>query len=530
MNASVWFQIEESLTPLPSDSTDSCVWHYLPAVGLFPIALITGCIALIVKVISYVACFFVSEEDLDPEKEFSALLKDSRLWEKLGDLEERITLGQEDPDFRFGAATCTYQDSGLELCPDSQWPAWEETCLPEENRSGRSASFFHLYQTFEGRTEIISRLKKLGLTSYRFSIEWSHIQPKKGALNEVALQVYIELCKHLRDEGIAPMITLHHFSEPKWFHEEGSFENEANIPSFVDFAAHVFSELTKPYNGQLLADHFCTINEPNIEAFSRFVLGTFSPGITWDFLRAGNFLKGALKAHCATYETLKKIEPRAQIGIAHQRLSFEATNPLLSLAPRYLNRLVNETTLNFFKTGNFELKIPFFCHVRERSLHPQTDFVGLQYYVRPLIGFTGSTSYHEPMTQMPFREDPEGIYEAILEVHEAFKKPVIITESGISTHDETQRARYMERVLYATQRAQEKIGKENLRGYHVWSICRNAEWNMGMNPQDFGVYPVQKGTLDAEPRKGIQPLARAALGALRLGAGPHGIGFGALNA
>jgi beta-glucosidase len=508
LNEFAWCSLEDSLTPLPENSEESSVLHHLPAVILLPLACITGCFALVNKVVEFALSFF--QPEIDPEENFEAVLEDSRLWSRLGHLEEATFLGQGDPHFLFGTATCTWQDSGAENCPDSQWTSWERTCLPEGNRSGKSANLFQLYQTFEGREQIIERLHRLGVNSYRFSVEWSQIEPSAGAYQNDALEIYVALCKHLRDEGIAPMVTLHHFSEPGWFHERGSFENEANIPCFLTFAEIVFQRLTQNYKDRMLVEHFCTINEPAIEAFSRYIRGAFSPGVVLDWNRAGNFLFGAFQAHTAVRNRLKHLQPTAQIGIVHQQLEFIPGNPLLVPTTRYLNRLLNEVAMKFFRTGTFELKIPFSCHILKRTGRPETDFVGLQCYVRPVLGLTGSTSFHEPMTEMPFREDPESLYAAIVSTHEAYQAPIIVTENGISTHDETQRERYLKRALYSASRAQEVIGKDNLKGYFLWSFCKNAEWDMGMNPQEFGAYGLHHGNLNAHPKPGVVPFIRIA--------------------
>ena len=322
--------------------------------------------------------------------------------------------------------------------------------------------------------------------------------------------MWVDFCKHLRNEGIAPMVSLHHFSEPKWFHEKGSFEKEENIEDFKRFTEKVGPYLVQDYNEKPLVDHICTINEPSIEAFSRYIRGTCSPGVTFDFERGGQFMKTTLKAHREVYNILKAMQPEVQVGIVHQRLDFHATNILISPVTRYLSRFVNETVMNTFKTGTFELEIPFACpyllpgcHIREEEMDLKTDFVGLQYYVRPLVGQTGSTSYHAPMTEMPFREDPEGLYEAILEAFMAFGVPVIVTENGISTKDSIQRNRYNQRALYAMQRAQEKIGRENLLGYYYWCMTDNFEWDMGQN-QFFGAYDVdEEGNIAEEPKPGM---------------------------
>lgn len=509
-HSSVWSDIENRLAPLPLGSKQWKVLHVLPLLVEFPFALSLSLAQAVNKTFTYLASFSPWPRLADPKQNFSSVLRDARQWEKVGDIESQITLGHGNPDFLFGVATCTYQDSGAENCPGSQWKGWEEKILPPENRSGRSANLFELYKTKEGRQHVIDALLKLGVNSYRFSIEWSLIEPEEGVFNEENLKVYIELCKGLRDHGLTSMVTFLHFSEPDWWHKKGSFGNEANLNSFLRFSEKVFAPLTADYKGRPLVEHFCTINEPAIEAFSRFVRGSFPPGLTFNFKKAAEFLKGALKAHHLVYKKLKGKAPESvKIGIVHQYLKFVPTNPLLFPVTHYLTRLINDTTLNFFRSkGRFEFKMPF-VNVSEEMEKPETDFVGLQYYVRPVIGMLGPTGYHAPMTEMPFCEDPEGLYEAIKQVHEAYKVPVIVTENGISTHDDKQRERYIARALYAAQKAGKEIGEENFLGYYLWSLCDNFEWDMGMRPQAFGAYTqnaIQGGNPDL--KEGAKVYAR----------------------
>lgn len=147
-------------------------------------------------------------------------------------------------------------------------------------------------------------------------------------------------------------------------------------------------------------------------------------------------------------------------------------------------------------------------HVHEEIGQLKADFMGLQFYSEALIGLLGSTSYCEKMTQMPFRENPEGLYKAIIDLFQscnanrgpdAPSMPIEITENGISTADDTQRGRYIARALYAAYRAAQIIGEENLTGFTLWSFMRNLEWDMGVEPQDFGAFkdlnsPLKKGS------------------------------------
>lgn len=166
-------------------------------------------------------------------------------------------------------------------------------------------------------------------------------------------------------------------------------------------------------------------------------------------------------------------------------------------------------SLNFFKTkGIFSVHVPILCNIHENlqdEIDVKTDFVGLQYYTRPVVAFSGSSFIYEPMTntQMQMREDPEGIYEAIIRTHQAYGAPVIITENGISTHDVNQRSRYMLRALYSVEQARQIIGKENLLGYYCWSLPHVFEWDYGMRPEAFGLFELHdNGQLSEEPKPG----------------------------
>lgn len=110
-------------------------------------------------------------------------------------------------------------------------------------------------------------MRSLGLTSYRFSIEWSKIEPAPGVFDGEAIAHYHEVLDALRAAGIAPMITLFHFTIPAWFEELGGFEVESNNGFFVAFAQRAFAE----YGGK--CELWCTVNEPEV-----YVEGGYSSG------------------------------------------------------------------------------------------------------------------------------------------------------------------------------------------------------------------------------------------------------------
>ena len=62
----------------------------------------------------------------------------------------------------------------------------------------------------------LAALKKIGVTHYRFSIEWARVEPQPGRYNEEAVQGYVRMCRKLKEAGIEPVVTLWHFTFPAW--------------------------------------------------------------------------------------------------------------------------------------------------------------------------------------------------------------------------------------------------------------------------------------------------------------------------
>jgi beta-glucosidase len=226
-----------------------------------------------------------------------------------------------------GAAIAEYQVSGADNCPQSNWAAWEvkgthngHPTIKNNDRSGSGSDFWHKWR------DSIDHLKELGCNSFRFSVEWSVIEPEEGVFCPEALQHYADLCDALIEAGIIPMITLHHFTHPQWFEDRGGFAVEANIPLFVRFCEHVFTKLSSKVS------LWCTINEIGPFVFEGYVEGVFPPGKFLALHEAAVVMRTMLKAHCDVYRALKALPggDRAQIGLVHQYAPFEAHSSLFS--------------------------------------------------------------------------------------------------------------------------------------------------------------------------------------------------------
>ena len=396
-------------------------------------------------------------------------------------------------NFLWGSATAEYQNSGADTCKDNNWATWENSYDDNSNpriklnqKSGTSTDYWNLYK------EDIQLMKDFGLNAYRFSIEWSLIEPVEGTFDSNAMKHYQDVIDELISKGIAPMITLHHFTNPNWFQEKGSFEKEENIEYFVRFCSYVFDHLSDRVN------LWCTINEPSLYSFMGYMLGEFPPGEK-NYQKAAEVLKNLLIAHCKVYENLKE-KPngeKAQIGIAHNMLKMTPYHwwNLVEVVPcNYLNTFINDTVLNFFKTGSFYFYMPLKAYVTQKYSNPKLDFIGLNYYSDPLIKMQMSLSepLHsscyagEEMSECHYRFYPEGLYEAIKDVS-LLNLPIYITENGIADSDDTKRPIYIKRYLIALSKAIED--GYDIRGYFYWTLIDNFEWHEGYI-QKFGLYDV----------------------------------------
>jgi alkylation response protein AidB-like acyl-CoA dehydrogenase len=78
-------------------------------------------------------------------------------------------------------------------------------------------------------------LAELGFTDYRFSIEWARIEPARGEFSNAAIAHYSRMVEGAIERGLRPMLTLHHFTCPRWFDEQGGWDSEDAIELFGRF-------------------------------------------------------------------------------------------------------------------------------------------------------------------------------------------------------------------------------------------------------------------------------------------------------
>lgn len=404
--------------------------------------------------------------------------------------------------FRWGAATAAHQNEGSNCA--NNWYLWEEQ--PGRIYDGQKCNTATNWWDLAVAAGDFDRAAEMGLNALRISVEWSRIEPEPGEFDPAALAKYCEMVRLLRERGIEPMVTLHHFTDPIWLGEMGGWENPLIGDYFSRFTGRVVDALGDQVN------LWCTINEPIVYAFYGFHQGLFPPGGT-SMPRALKVLRSMLLAHGRAYRTIHRIQNGAQVGLAHHMRYFLPADPASPLDRRlvaFFDQVANRSTLDAVTYGRLGPLIGAGQIVPQ--LIDSSDYIGLNYYSTTHIKFDKAAwklffaeQYHDPdlaaceMTSsgLPFCEvNPPGMYMALKKLQE-YGKPVYITENGVPDREDKQRPYILTTYLPEVWRAI-RDGVD-VRGYYHWTLVDNFEWAEGWNLR-FGLIELDPATGERTPR------------------------------
>jgi beta-glucosidase len=396
--------------------------------------------------------------------------------------------------FVWGSATSSYQVEGGN--ENSDWSDWE-------NQSGRVENEGHCglaCDWWNGRwREDLDRAAETGQKSHRLSLEWSRIQPAPERWDEDALDRYRQILRGMHERGMQPMVTLHHFTLPRWFAEQGGWENEDAPRLFAAFARRVVTAL-KEYTSC-----WVTINEPNVIIYRGYMEGAFPPGKN-DPGAAYHALLNLIRSHAAAYQVIHELQPEAQVGVAHQYHGFLAARPWspLDAALTALNHIAFNDS---FPRALFDGRVRF-LHKRTwlAAAAGTQDFFGLNYYVCEEVSFRfAPKDLFQARTYPPEAEPsrtgfnasyPPGMTLA-LEWANRYRLPIIITENGIEDSQDHLRRRFLLSHLHQVWHALNR--NMPIRGYYHWSLVDNFEWERGWTLQ-FGLWELNAQSQSRQPR------------------------------
>lgn len=378
-------------------------------------------------------------------------------------------------DFLLGTATSAHQVEGGNT--NSDWWEWEHRegtpCLEP---SGDACDFYHRYR------EDIELMAGLGFNAFRFGIEWARIEPAEGEFSTAALDHYRRVLAACRERWIAPIVTFHHYTLPRWLQAQGGFLLDRFPQLFERYCGQAASAL-----GDLMA-YACTINEPEGLGEGGFILGINPPGRKGDVEAMWRVADNALEAHRLGAAAIRsRANVPVGVTLALPDIQYEdGSQP--GDRPVELNARVSD---RFFELARDD------------------DFVGVQTYTRNRFGPEGPRGPHVQWERGLPEETPgstqlgQDYYPKALgnTIRRAWQStggtPIMVTENGIATLDDAKRMRFVDAALREVLTC---LGDGiDVRGYFYWTLLDNFEWSLGYGPK-FGLVAVDRNTFARTPK------------------------------
>lgn len=392
--------------------------------------------------------------------------------------------------FLWGCATAAHQVEGNNT--NNNWWKWEQDGHTK-GKAGLACDWWG------GRwKEDFDRAAEAGQNAHRLSVEWSRIQPAPDRWDEDALERYRAMLRGLRQRGMTPLVTLHHFTDPLWLGELGGWETEAVVPLFEKFV-HKTVEALKEY-----CTLWCTVNEPNIYALIGYVDGAFPPG-KHDLRLSLTVQANLARGHAAAYSAIHAIQPEARVGYAlHFRpmLPAKPWSPLDRLERNLHFNAINMAFPSAISSGVMRSPVG---KVRLPEVKGTQDYFGLNYYAQDTVAFDLSKPgelfgrrYYPAGSEVSdsgmVANTPEGFFEAFKWIVKNYPNvPILVTENGIEDVSDHLRPRYLAQHIHQMWRAINFNWP--IKGYFHWSLVDNFEWERAWS-QRFGLW-----ALDVETQK-----------------------------
>ena len=406
-------------------------------------------------------------------------------------------------DFLWGVATSAHQVEGGN--DNSDWWEWERTPgSPVREPSNNAVEHYERYG------EDLALIASLGLNTYRFGVEWARVEPAEGQFDLAALAHYHAVVRRARASGLTPMVTLNHFTLPRWVARAGGWTAPRTPALFERYVRRVVAELGED------VDWYCTINEPTTVATGGYVGGWGFPPNRVDVPGWKKAIAGLVEGHRRSRAAIKEIRPVARAGLA-------------AFAVERTGNAGGKSINDYFTRWNEDVYL---------EAAADDDFIGVQTYARdivtlpaiaaPLTRFAlairplqrvvvpwvlrakdplrGERNYRK--TQMGWEYRPEAIAATVRRIAGIYpEKDLVVTEHGVATLNDAERVEFIARGLAALHDAMADGVK--LRGYVHWSLLDNYEWAKGYSA-NFGLVAVDRATMKRHPRPSARFLGEIA--------------------
>ena len=414
-------------------------------------------------------------------------------------------------DFKWGAATASYQIEGAAYEDGRGLSIWDVFCRDGKTFKGHNGdTACDHYHRYKGD---VALMKKIGLKAYRFSVAWPRVIPNgTGMVNRKGLKFYISLLDKLNAAGIEPHITLYHWDLPYELQKKGGWLNRDIVKAYADYVRVV----VKAFGDR--AKNYITFNEPQCAVVLGYRFGEHAPG--WKLSKNETWIAAhnMLLAHGEAVKIIRE-HSAAKVGFAPlSDLHYPATDSAADLeaAKRTYFGYVPEERDSFFNMAFFSDPVyfgeyPGFAYdnfgdspvkqgdfeiiTRPTDYHYQNVYSGAPVsaadnergfeFADRKVGYT--------KTAFNWAVEPKALYYGPKFIAERYKKPIFISENGMSCHDvvsldgkvhDPNRIDFLARYIGELKKA--SADGVDLRGYFLWSLMDNFEWAHGYNER-FGI-------------------------------------------
>jgi beta-glucosidase len=394
--------------------------------------------------------------------------------------------------FHWGCATAAYQIEGNNTASDL-WHLENTTPTTFVERSGDTCDSYHRYE------EDIALLARLGFNSYRFSIDWSRIEPTRGYFSSAELDYYQRVIACCQKYRVAPAVTFFHGAAPRWFAMAGGWLNPEAPALFARFCSTAAKAMARDMS------YAFTINEPQVGAVFRAI-----PGASAYFTRQDQL---SLAAHTAAAKSLNSErfvttdypdgEGMTPLLIAGHEQGYAAIKAENSHLPVGVTLSVTDFQPGGEGSPYLEIRRKAYGAWLD-TIKRSGDFTGVQSY--RLIRIPGTGQALAPLPPLPFTDPgdrvadmqrPEALGNTVEYIHAETNKPIVVSENGIETENDARRVWYIDGAI-ASLHATIAKGVPVL-GYYHWSLLDNFEWTRGYKPR-FGLVAVDRTTFKRTPK------------------------------